>query len=217
MTPGVARRVVASAALIAAAAPGFTPARYLGGGAPAIPVQAVSGGEVFVEATVDASGLVTDVTPLRVAPPFTDAVVNAVRGWTFTPAIDASRSDLPARSVPTKVLVAAIFRPPALNAPTLGASPTNVAAPSAEVAAPLSTGAPPSFPPNALDSGTVLLECHIGTAGQVLATKVLLSSPPFDRFALDAVRRWTFRPARRGTQPIDAYTYVSFAFRQPVT
>ena len=217
MTLGLAARVAVGAAFLAAAAPdGFTPARYLGGSPPPIPVQAIGGGEVFVELTVDESGLVTAVTPLRTTPPFTDAVVNAVRDWTFTPAIEAATSSAPARGVATRILVAAVFRPPSLNAPTFGVQPQDVAAPSDAVAVPTSTVMPP-FPPNALFDGTVLVECHVGPAGQLLGTKVLRSKPPFDRLALDAVKQWTFRPATHGRQRVDAYTYVSFSFRQPIT
>ena len=208
---------VIAVAMLGAAAPGsFTPARYLGGAPSVIPIQSNTGGEVFVEATVNTAGLVIDVRPLRTTPPFTDAVVSAVRDWTFTPAIEGANPGTPPRPASTKVFVAAIFRPPILIGTALGASAQDVASPSAEAAAPVSTAMPGTFPPNALLDGTVLLECHIGPAGQLLGTKVLQSSPPFDPLALDAITHWTFRPARRDGEPIDAYAYVSFAFRQPV-
>jgi len=219
MTPGLALRLAIASALLAPAAAGFTPARYLSGSPPAIAVRAVGGGQVFVELTIDEAGRVAAVTPLRDTPPFTPDVVAAVRGWTFTPAVEQKpndRGDAVTRSVESKVLVAAMYRPPSLNAPTFGEPSKNVAPPSPDVALPASTVSP-LFPPNALFDGTVLLECHVGADGRLLDVKVLQSNPAFERSALDAIHQWSFRPARHDGQPVDAYTYVSFAFRQPVT
>lgn len=50
------------------------------------PPLAYSSGVVALEATVDQSGRVTDVTVVHSAPPFDDPARSAVRQWTFRPA-----------------------------------------------------------------------------------------------------------------------------------
>jgi TonB family protein len=112
--------------------------------------------------------------------------------------------------------VAGIFRPPTLNAPTLGERPRDVAAPSNETPFPLMT-ATPRYPPLARDDGIVLVEARVDTGGGVADAKVIRSARPFDEPALDPARQWTFRPARlRGTS-VATLAYIAFAFRQPVT
>jgi hypothetical protein len=89
----------------------------------------------LLELTVGADGRVTEVKPLRTTPPFTEMLTATVRDWRFRPAEDAdssnrvadSRSAAPA-PVASKVLVAGVFRPPALNMPTLGEAPKTCAA-----------------------------------------------------------------------------------------
>jgi TonB family protein len=118
--------------------------------------------------------------------------------------------------VESTVFVAGIFRPPTLNAPTLGERPRDVAAPSNETPFPLMT-ATPRYPPLARDNGIVLVEARVDTGGGVADANVIQSARPFDEPALDAARQWTFRPARlRGTS-MATLAYIAFAFRQPVT
>ncbi|MEO8679994.1 MAG: TonB family protein [Vicinamibacterales bacterium] len=193
-----------------------SPAHYQSGGVPALPALAVAGGEVMLEVDVAADGRVASVTPLRVTPPFTDAVVNAVRGWRFQPAeqdapLRPGQTGKPPRvPVPSKVLVAAVFRAPALTGPTLGQLPAEVRAASAEVAFPLATTIP-SFPPNARGSGVVLLEGKVDGAGAVTSSRVIRSAAAFDDPARQALQQWRFRPARRA-----ANVYVIFGFPEPI-
>jgi TonB family protein len=200
----------------------FSPARYQAGTVPALPVMAVGGGQVLLELAVSREGRVTTVSPLRTTPPFTDLVVGAVRDWRFAPAEDdvqtePSRSDKPAprKPVPSTILVAAVFRQPALYGPTLGETPRDVASASAETAFPLMTTVPP-FPPSALNSGVVLVEAQVDRNGAVTAGTVIHSAPPFDDAALTAARQWSFRPARvRGTA-VTTRVYILFGFPIPV-
>jgi TonB family protein len=74
----------------------------------------------------------------------------------------------------------------------------------------------PIFPITALFDGSVLLECRVDIAGHVTNARVLVSGAIFDRPALDAVRRWSFRPARVRGVPSEAYAYISFGFRRPI-
>jgi len=199
----------------------FTPARLRDSAVPPIPFQAVGGGEVFLELSVDAHGVVQDVTTLRATPPFTESMTSAVRAWRFDPAVEKSapqtgrRGELAKAPIASTVLAAGMFRPPTLNTPTIGEQPRRGAAASDGTPVPLTTVMPP-FPPLARDSGVVLLEVRVDDQGRVAAANVVRSAPPFDQPALEAVRQWTFRRAKiRGT-PVEALAYVLFGFRAPL-
>ena len=76
----------------------------------------------------------------------------------------------------------AMFRPPALNGPTLGGPPRDTAAASDEIAFPLTVSMPP-FPRSAAGSGVVLLEAQVDRDGHVSDPAVIHSAPPFDAAA----------------------------------
>jgi TonB family protein len=186
---------------------GHTPARLRSGAPPGIPIAATGGGEVFLELDVSASGSVTSAMPFRATPPFTDAVIEAVRRWQFTPAKDE-------KPVASAVLVAAIFRPPVINGPTLGTPPADSGRPSPEIPTPASTPLPP-FPPHAQRSGVVILEVHVAATGAVENARLVRSAPPFDDAAITTVRSWRFVPAQRGGAPVASVAYVIVGFRPP--
>src|SRR6478672_8387468 len=85
---------------------GFTPARLRDGAVPPIPFQAAGGGEVFLELSVDAHGVVQDVTTLRATPPFTEWMTRAVRAWRFDPAVEKSAPQAGRRGEPAKAPIA---------------------------------------------------------------------------------------------------------------
>ena len=197
----------------------FSPAQLQTGAAPALPAMAVGGGQVLLELSIAADGRVTDVKPLRTTPPFTDMLTETVRAWRFRPAEDTDASNNRAGGrgpVASKVLVAGLFRPPALNMPTIGEPPKEGAPASDETAFPLTTP-PPAFPPQANRGGVVLLEARVDRGGHVGETKVLRSSPPFDDAARHALGDWIFRPARVHGAYASSLVYVVLGFAAPVT
>jgi len=200
------------------------PARLRSGALPQIPVQAVSAGEVILEVKVDRTGRVEEITPLRHTPPFTAAVVEAVRGWTFAPAEDApvppAGTPVPPaskRPMDATVLVVAMFRPPSLFGGTLGEPPANVGRPSGDAPFPLVPLELPLYPPNALADGVVMLELDVASHGGVSGATVVRSSPAFDKAALGAVSALSFAPGRAHGRQARAFVYVVAAFRQPIT
>lgn len=214
--------IVCGAVVALAAQDGFVPARYRDGALPQIPIRAIGGGEAFLELTVSSSGAVSAVRTLRATPPFTDAMSHTVRGWQFRPATEEMELEpgkpvdpKPRRPVESKVLVVGIFRPPTLNTPTFGEPPKDVASPSNEMPFPLAT-VMPLYPPLARENGIVLVEVCVDARGGVADAKVIRSAPPFDAPARDAVRRWTFRPARVHGTTVASLAYVVSAFRQPI-
>jgi TonB family protein len=209
--------------VVSAATPGkYTPPRFRGGSPAPNQLAATGGGEVFVQVSLDASGGVAAVTPLRATPPFTESVVNAVRRWSFSPAVQEmlpEPNDVPQTPskdlVKSKVFVAAMFRPPTLAGGTLGVAPSEVGVPSPEMPFALSATMP-VYPPNSMFEGTVLLEARVTPTGVVKETKVLQPAGGFESAALAALSSWSFRPARINGTLTDAYVYVSFGFRPPV-
>jgi TonB family protein len=184
----------------------FQPAIYRIGALPVLPTTAVGGGEVLLDAAVDAGGTVTTVTELRVTPPFADLFADAVRKWLFRPARDLN---LPA---PSHVMVAVLVRPPALTLPsTLGEPPRDVAVARPDIPVPITMTAP-AHPPHALRSGVVLIEVHVDAGGHVTRAHVLHSAPPYDGAAEDAAGKWTFRAARLRGTPIASVAYLVFGF-----
>jgi TonB family protein len=186
------------------------PARLQHGELPIVPVQAVAAGEVLLSLNISSAGSVGAVDVLRTTPPFTDAVVAAVRSWRFAPAVDDQRKPMASR-----VLVGAMFSAPSLRAPTVGTPPKDVAP--AATALPMPLTAPmPLYPPNARSAGTVMLETLVAPSGKVVAVTTIRSNPPFDEPAMQAARAWVFRPPQGAGLAPNNYAYLIFAFRQPV-
>jgi TonB family protein len=201
----------------------YTPAQYQTGAMPSLPPLAVGGGQVLLELSIGSDGRVTDVKPLRTTPPFTETLMQAVRDWRFRPAEDADSSNragdnrsVARAPVASKVLVAGVFRPPALNLPTLGEAPKDAAPAAEETAFPL-TLTPPLFPPQAIRGGVVLLEARVDRGGRAGDIKLLRSSAPFDEAARRAVSDWVFRPARIHGSYAPTLVYVVLGFAAPTS
>jgi TonB family protein len=189
-------------------------ARVREAGIPArAPTTTVGAGEVVLELNVTDDGRVDGIDRLRSTVPFTDMVVAAVGSWRFVPAIIVT--DGRARPTASKVLVAALYRPPALYmGGTLGEQVRELAPPSGLAPAVLEI-VPPPYPPNAKGDGTVLMEVELGTGGDVADVKVMHSGGSFDMPAMDAARRWRFAPPR-SVGPSRHYAYVIVGFREPI-
>jgi periplasmic protein TonB len=76
----------------------------------------------------------------------------------------------------------------------------------------------PSYPSSARSSGvqgTTLLEVLVTVEGRVtdVVVKESAGHPALDEAAVDAVRRWRFEPARRGSEPVAMRVELPFEFR----
>ncbi|HEX5474433.1 MAG TPA: TonB family protein [Vicinamibacterales bacterium] len=199
----------------AAVEPSFVPARLTAAPAFEQPTQTVGGGQVLLEATVGTDGVVTRVDRLRVTPPFGDLLADAVSGWRFAPAtheVGGRRA-----SVETHVLVAGVFRPPALYlGSNIGEVPQTTGAASAQVPSPHELLAPP-YSPNARGSAVVILEAEVGADGSTRGIRVVQSGGAFDDAARQALDSWSFDPARRDDEGrVPSYVYAVFGFREPI-
>jgi TonB family protein len=210
MKPLATTLAVAAVTISVLAQADIEPARFAAGSLPTVPVMMTAGADVIASAAVSDTGKVTAVDVLRTTPPFTDAVVAAIRTWRFTPALDSDR-----KPMATRVIVEAIARPPSLNAPTIGTPPKDVAPADNRVPFPAQTQTP-NYPVNARAEGTVLVEARVDPTGHVVGVTTLRSAPPFDAAALDAARAFTFRPAQGPNAPPTTFAYLVFVFRQPI-
>jgi len=180
----VAVTLSATLSLTLFAQPSYTAARLSAGGPPGLQPLALGGGQAVLELSIDTRGSVVNVRTLRSTPPYTQMLLDSVGGWSFAPATDdpIGKDGKPEgrRNVPSKVIVAARYRAPALQGPTQGEPPRDVAAPSADVAFPALT-AEPAFPADAQFGGVVMIEALVSPAGAVTVARVIKSALPFDR------------------------------------
>ena len=195
---------------------GARPALLTAGEAPPLPVQNIAGGQVLLEATVDRTGRIIGITTLRTTPSFEELVTETMRGWRFSPAA-GERPDGTFGPIDSRVLVAALFRPPTLmDGPAVGELPRDTVVASEQVPFPVAAPLPP-FPPTALAGGVVILEVEIGRDGSVARARVVRAGPGgFDAASTDTIRQWKFRPARLRGTPVASVAYVIFGFSQPI-
>jgi protein TonB len=117
--------------------------------------------------------------------------------------------------------------PPLTDARTVDAATAPAAAPSAAAeaaeaafvdAVPDARNTPPEYPPEARRTGvegTVRVALDVDAAGAVTAARVVVGSGHrlLDRAALQALRRWRFAPARRGTLAVPGRYERDVVFR----
>lgn len=108
--------------------------------------------------------------------------------------------------------------------PPVGAAPPSPPAPPAEpvTAAPrfdldyLNNPAPdyPQVAHRLGQEGRVLLEVRVSAEGKVISLSIMQSSgfPRLDQSALNAVRRWTFKPSMRGDTAVEGRAIVPIDF-----
>jgi TonB family protein len=74
---------------------------------------------------------------------------------------------------------------------------------------------PVPYPSQSLFGGEVLLDALVGRTGTISNIKVLRGDQPFLEKALDAVRTWTFFPARAAGNSVESHIAIVFQFPQP--
>ena len=79
----------------------------------------------------------------------------------------------------------------------------------------LKTKIDPIYPAKALEnhvSGTVVLDATISTKGGVEVLRVICGPASLQQAALDAVRKWTFRPYLLNNRPVEVETTINVVF-----
>jgi TonB family protein len=188
--------------LLFAAQGAFEGPRFANGKAPEIPPLAAEGGLAGIELRVTASGIVREAIVIDDSPPYSESIQKAARQWTF-------------QGAEGPVAVVGLFRAPTL----LGGAPPpprRLASPSPEVPYPTSI-ATPAFPPQALESGVVMLEVEVDEKGGVEEVEILADAEGFSAAAVEAARKFRFKPAERDGRAVRARAILIFGFSQPVT
>jgi outer membrane biosynthesis protein TonB len=79
---------------------------------------------------------------------------------------------------------------------------------------------PPVSPPNVIAGGEVLIEAIVDQRGALTRPVVLRSTPPFTNMVLDAIGRWSFKPAEaprpdNSVGPVEAAILIAAVYRPP--
>lgn len=169
---------------------------------PAYPPNAMGGGTVAAMVRV-AAGTVRDVTILSGAEPFAGSCKAALARWRLDPQEDGER------------LVVVHFRRPELLYAGGGDEKSDTAPRNLHLAYPRSL-VPPVYPANALGKGSVVLKVEISAEGRVIEVRAVKSMGILTDASIDAVKRWTFHPARDAAgRPVSSRAYAVIVFRYP--
>ncbi len=99
--------------------------------------------------------------------------------------------------------------------PCGGTSPRRVAISAGVAASMLKTKIDPVYPAEALRdhvSGTVVFQATISTEGLVKSLRLVSGPRPLQQAALDAVKRWTYRPYLLDNIPVEVETTINVVF-----
>jgi outer membrane biosynthesis protein TonB len=191
-------------------AKGFTGPTPLSLVAAPYPPQALFGGEILLDARVDAKGRLTDIRVVQGQSPFLEEVLGALQTWTFLPA----RQD--GRAVDARIGIVFLFAQPFLPKLTgrvheyreTGADSKDRAA------LPIFT-LEPEYPPNSVAEGSVILNEIVDPDGGVTSIHVVRDLETLTAPTVAAVRQWKFAPARRGGESVESGVIVVVTFRRP--
>jgi hypothetical protein len=178
------------------------------------PPQALFGGEVFLDALVDADGKLADVRVINGDEPFLDVVLEAVHTWSFTPA----RVD--GRAVEARIGIAFQFPQSFLPGITPRARVYKEALADAgeRGALPIAT-IEPDYPINSIAEGSVILYATVDAQGQVGGTSggtsVVRDVPSLTVPTEAAVHQWKFAAGKQAGTKTDSAVVVVVTFRRP--
>src|SRR5262249_38534950 len=74
----------------------------------------------------------------------------------------------------------------------------------------------PEYPVNSTAWGSVIVQVEIDASGRLMKSSILRAQEPFTRFALVALKKWTFRPAQCSGKAVQSRAAIAFIF-QPLT
>jgi TonB family protein len=191
-----------------------TSPRLREGRLPAQIPQALGGGEVVLELSIDSRGAVTQVERVRVTPPYADLVVNSAAEWRFEPATVMLEGRTIA--VAGSVLVVAVFRPASFYAgPAPGVAPQVLGA-SSPLVPRVESIVMPAYPPKGTGGGIVLVEIEMNSRAETSSYRIVRPASGFDAAALDAVRAWRFGAPQTLDVPDPLFVYAMVGFRAPL-
>lgn len=72
-----------------------------------------------------------------------------------------------------------------------------------------------TYPANTVIGGTVVLQVTVDERGAIADVRPVRSLPPFTDEAIRTVKKWKFRPALLGGEPVESPVTVAFTFVPP--
>ena len=171
---------------------------------PGYPPNAVSGGTVVAELLLSPGG-VTNVRIMSGGGAFAESAASALRAWRFLAKQKAS------------VVVVVHFRDPNFFSTGPATRTITSTPPDVSLAYP-KTVVDPVYPANSLGQGSVVLRADIAPTGTLVNTEVIKGAGSLTQASIDAVRNWTFFPAKDAKgRPIESSVFVVLVFRMPIT
>jgi len=195
---------------LAQQASGFSPPVPLSLVATPYPPQALSGGEVVLDALIDSNGKLAELKVVHGTPPFLEPVLRAARTWTFSPA------QMDGHAVEARIGI--VFQFPQSFMPKLLARERKYDEPAEDSgehgALPVAT-VEPTYPPNTTDEGSVVLYDAVDAQGQVTSTRVLRDVGPLTAATIAASQQWRFAPGKQAGSTTGSAVIVVVTFRRP--
>ena len=171
---------------------------------PLYPPNAASGGTVIAELRM-ADGNVAHVTILSGGESFAGSCKSALSQWRLQPDVKGSQ------------LAVVYFRQPYLHNLTTGEEEISPAKSPPQLPYPR-YAVQPSYLPNALAQGGVIMRADISADGRVSNVETLKGMGVLTGTSIDALKRWRFIPAQNEKgKKVPSQAYVVFVYRFPLT
>ena len=181
------------------------------------PMNSSTTGIVTLDVSVDATGTVQKVGVVRDVPPLTSAAQSAVRSWQFTPAIVNGRAT--AGTVQVNVVFNP-FNPSGVGLPSPPLQPANSNEGTKKddfQPAQVTEAHYATYPPNTVQAGTVVLQVHVESGGQVHGVIVARGTGSLSGTASTAVKTWKFRAASYKGKAVASDVVVAYVFASPAS
>jgi len=172
---------------------------------PGYPPSAVSGGTVVAELLLSPGDATRVRTLSGEGGAFAESAESALSAWRFAP------------EQKTSVIAVVHFRDP--NFYSTGPATRTITPPPSG----LSLAYPrvvldPVYPVNSLGEGSVVIRADVAPSGAVANTEVIKGTGVFTQASIDAVRQWSFFPAKDAKgRSIESSVFAVLVFRIPVT
>jgi Trypsin-like peptidase domain/Gram-negative bacterial TonB protein C-terminal len=174
------------------------------------PPQALFGGDVLLDALIDATGKATDIRVIAGDDPFVDPALSAVRTWSFKPA------QMDGHAVEARIGI--VFQFPQSFLPRHTSKERKHAEPleGSDDQGPLPIlTVEPDYPVNSIAEGSVGLYNLVDSEGHVTSTSTLLDVGSLTGPTASALRRWRFAPAKQAGIVTESAVIVVETFRRP--
>jgi TonB family protein len=180
-----------------------------------VPYQIVTDGLFVLDVGLSDQGEIQRIEALRDPGSMLDAAKTSVRAWKFLPASEGGKPRA------SRLTVAFLYRPTSYNGirPVPPKDFVPVIPPdqsdngSGDVPVGVLWFEYPDYPVNSVAWGSVVIKVTVDNVGDVKDVNLLHGMAVFNDFALDALKKWRFRPATVSGKPVTSTIIVAFVFQ----